>query len=439
MKWLQLALMGLMGIGFYFLSGIPRSDFGWIGGLYFGLFAMLTLLFFISKDSFSWKKLLVAGLVLRVLVSFSTPQWSDDFYRFLWDGELLVRNQNPYEETPRVHFEKANYSESDFLSQLFPKLNSPDYYSVYPPLNQVVFWIAAKGSGGSLWSGLFILRMIMFLSEIAIFFTFLSLLRHWKIPEKQIIWYWLNPMVLMEVVGNLHFEGFVLLLLLGSILAIEKSRIITSGGFWGLAIGLKLLPLILAPAFLLYQKSQKKFGFWFGATLAILGSLGLLIWNDSYLQFFESLSLYQGKFEFNASVYYLLREVGFWIKGYNTIAFLTKGLSILTLVLIFYFSWFRRPSNTRELVDLMILTYLVYLILQPVIHPWYILPGLGLSILTGRWTFLIWSLGAIFSYQAYGNPNFQEYPVFLFLEYGLVGIGIYLDYFLNKRTPKFNT
>ncbi|WP_332911123.1 hypothetical protein [Algoriphagus boritolerans] len=76
--------------------------------------------------------------------------------------------------------------------------------------------------------------------------------------------------------------------------------------------------------------------------------------------------------------------------------------------------------------------YLIYLILQPVVHPWYLIPALGLSLLTNKNTFLIWTFASIFSYQAYGNPDFKENPLFLFIEYALVFAVIFLDYFLPK-------
>ena len=58
--------------------------------------------------------------------------------------------------------------------------------------------------------------------------------------------------------------------------------------------------------------------------------------------------------------------------------------------------------------------------LQPVIHPWYLIPGLGLSLMTGKKSFLVWSFAVIFSYQAYGNPNFEESSFYLVLEYALL-------------------
>ena len=81
--------------------------------------------------------------------------------------------------------------------------------------------------------------------------------------------------------------------------------------------------------------------------------------------------------------------------------------------------------------------YLIYLMLQPVVHPWYILPAFGLSLLTKRNTFLIWTFAAIFSYQAYSSENILESPIFLGLEYLLVFGGIFIDYFLPKRKINF--
>jgi hypothetical protein len=233
----------------------------------------------------------------------------------------------------------------------------------------------------------------------------------------------------MEITGNLHFEGLVLLLLLASLYLLSKNKHSLSGGFWGLSIGMKLLPLMLIPTFFSFSKTRKSKAFWIGTAIAIIASFGWLLIDNSWIHFLQSLKLYQGKFEFNASIYYLLREVGFWVKGYNVIGELTPILSGITLIGILYFSWKRKPHNLAQLIDLWVLIYLFYLVLQPVVHPWYLIPAFGLSLFTDRKTFLIWTCSVIFSYQAYGDPNYQESPVFLFLEYSMLALAIYWDYF----------
>lgn len=422
----------------FFLAQVPREEFGLTFLLFSLAFAGMMGLFFLATEKISFRKTLFAGLLLRFAVFWFVPNWSDDFVRFLWDGELLKSGQNPYTFTPR-EWQEANVDPYNaYGNQLFENLNSPDYYSVYPPLNQAIFWLGAKASMGFVWNGYLTLRFILLLGEIGVFILLWKLLMAFQLPTKRILWYWFNPLVIMEVTGNLHFEGLVLLFLLVSIWAIQKGKLGLSGGFWGLAIGMKLLPLMLGPAFLAFEKSRKSVWFWAGTTLAVIVCFIPLLIDESWVNFAQSIKLYQGKFEFNASVYYLVREIGFWVEGYNVIGYVVPYFSAATLFLIGYFSWKKQPRTLVELVDLIVLIYLVYLLLQPVVHPWYILPALGLSVMRGKMTFLLWSFGAIFSYQAYGNADFEEQSIFLILEYGLVNVGIYLDYFFraNKSLAK---
>lgn len=430
----QILLAILMLAGVYFLGNIiPRTDFQTVLGLFVLLFGLMFLIFALAEEKTPWFFIFISGLLIRFSLFLAIPQWSEDYARFLWDGEVLRMEENPYTETPRQFLENHQLESTAILDQLFPLLNSPDYFSVYPPLNQGVFWLAATASGAQIAKGIISLRLLLLLGEIAVFMVLIRLLTFFQLPQKLLWLYWLNPLVILEITGNLHFEGLVLLFLLGSVLALAKKQLPTSAGFWGLAVGMKLVPLILLPSLVFFKGIRGNRAFWLSGAVTLLLSFVWLLMGSSWINFLQSLRLYQGKFEFNASVYYLLREIGFWIQGYNTIATLTKVLSVLTLGLVIFFSWKRKPTTALELVDLWVLIYLIYLILQPVVHPWYLIPAFGLSLLTGRNTFLIWSFAAIFSYQAYANEPVVESPIFLTLEYLLVLAGIYLDYFSPKR------
>lgn len=417
----------------YFLGNlVPRTDFQSTLGLFVLLFGLMLLIFALSEEKTPWLFIFLAGLLIRFSLFLAIPQWSDDYARFIWDGELVRLQENPYLQTPARFIETHPAEVTVMLDQVFPLLNSPQYFSVYPPLNQGIFWLAAKASGGQIANGIIALRLILFLAEITVFMLFIRVLTIFQLPQKLLILYWLNPLVILEITGNLHFEGLVLLFLLGAVLALQKGKTGISGIFWSLAIGMKLLPLLLGPAFLAFGKVRKSVSFWVAAGIVLFLCFGPLLLEHSWGNFFQSLRLYQGKFEFNASVYYLLREVGVWGLGYNPIATLTPILSLLTVALVTYFSWKRKPETLPEIIDLWVLIYLIYLILQPVVHPWYLIPAIGLSLLTGRSTFLIWSFAAIFSYQAYVAIPVRENPVFLILEYTLVLGGICLDYVFPK-------
>lgn len=430
----KIASLLLLGSALILLAQVPRENFTLTLVLFIVAFGGMLGSYFLDwrKDSFWW--LLVVGLFFRAPLFFFTPQWSEDGVRFLWDGELLRQGQNPYLMTPVQVLEQQVAGEVGYHTQLFEELNSPNYYSVYPPLNQVIFWVAAHFAQGQVEKGYFALRFLLLLGEVGVFSLLCWLLARFGIPQKQVIFYWFNPLVILEVVGNLHFEGMVLFFLVASLAAIFRHKLGFSGMWWGLAIGMKLLPLLFAPAFLFWKQTRKSFCFWGMAIgIGLLCFLPLAL-DGAWQNFFKSLQLYQGKFEFNASVYYLLREVGNWFVGYNTIGILTKFGTAITLAGVIWMSWKRSPSPFEGIIGLWVQLYLLYFILQPVVHPWYLLPGLGLSVLTRQWTFMLWSFGAIFSYQAYSQNPVQEQTLFLVLEYGLVLLGLYLDYFLKQRT-----
>lgn len=433
----QVLLVILMLAGMYFLGNlIPRTDFRSTLGLFVILFGLMFLVFGLAEETTPWFFIFIAGLLLRFSLFLAIPQWSDDYVRFLWDGELVRLVENPYAETPAEFLQNHPMESTPILHQLFPLLNSKEYHSVYPPLNQGIFWLSAKAANGLIANGIIAIRLLLLLGEIGVFMLFLKLMGAFNLPQKLLWLYWLNPLVILEITGNLHFEGLVLLLLLATVLALKNKQPSTAGSFWGLAVGVKLLPLLLLPTFVFYPETKKNTLFWFGGLIAILISFFWLLLDSSWINFFQSLTLYQGKFEFNASIYYLFREIGFWIFGYNVIAVLSKLLSVLTLGLIVYFSWKKKPATLPELLNLWVFVYLIYLVLQPVVHPWYLIPAFGLSVLTGRNTFVIWSFAVIFSYRAYGTATVDESPLFLAIEYLLVLGGIYLDYFLPKSKRK---
>lgn len=431
----ELGILGvlLMTAGIYSLGyQVPRTDFALLFGIYLGLFALMAFFYGLARSATSVRTVFIFGLILRILLLPSFPTWSEDFARFLWDGKLLQLGFNPYLHTPNQWAQLYSEYFSAYLAELLSQMNSPDYFSVYPPLNQFFFWLIAEIGGDSLIQNLIAIRILLIGGEVGVFFLMSSLLKKFRMEKRAILLYWLNPFVILEISGNLHFEGLVLLALLLVLCFSLKNRFYTAGAFWAVAIGLKLLPLILAPSF--WNAQSKKWAFWIGASLVGVFLFTPLLWDQSWQNFAQSLSLYQGKFEFNASIYYLARTVGYWVEGYNTIAVLTKGLSFLTLVLILWISWKNNSSKVENWVELWIGIYLIYLLLQPVIHPWYLIPGLGLSILRGKVGFLIWSFAVIFSYQAYGNENYVERPTFLALEYSLLALALLYDY----RSQYFN-
>ncbi|MCS5489742.1 glycosyltransferase family 87 protein [Algoriphagus limi] len=420
----------LIGANFLLAYQIPRENFQLILPVYILSFSGMLGLFWKWKGLKNWIGVFIFGLFLRLLLFNVTPPWSEDYARFLWDGEVVLSGENPYEFTPNQWMLNEELDDSTrFFEKSLPLLNSPDYFSVYPPLNQLLFATASFFSNGDIENGIIALRLILLGGEIGVFLLFLRVFRHLAIPARRVIFYWLNPFVIQEIIGNLHFEGLVLFFLLAFIWALTRHNKYLAGTFWGLAVSTKLLPLILLPSLFLFRRTRAHAFFWMGAILAISISFLPLIWEDAWGNFIQTLQLYQGKFEFNASIYYLGREIGYWIEGYNTIYYLTKILSGITFFLILYLSIKHKPQRLIPLIDLWVSVYMLYFLFQPVVHPWYVLPLLGISLFTNRIAPLVWSFSLIFSYQAYGKSPVEESVVWLFLEYALLLIALAWDYF----------
>ena len=132
---LILSLSGYILMGYF----IERSNFELLITVYSSLF-LISYLILKNKEANHFKILLISGIIFRFCLIFSTPALSDDFYRFIWDGRIQQLGFNPFDFTPRQFL---NQNSDAFLDQLFPYLNSPDYYSVYPQLSQFLFNIAS--------------------------------------------------------------------------------------------------------------------------------------------------------------------------------------------------------------------------------------------------------------------------------------------------------
>jgi uncharacterized membrane protein len=70
--------------------------------------------------------------------------------------------------------------------------------------------------------------------------------------------YALNPLIIIEYTGNLHFESLMILFLLGAILFSDRGNMVRSSIFMAASIASKLLTFILVP-FMHFSFNGKKY------------------------------------------------------------------------------------------------------------------------------------------------------------------------------------
>ena len=371
--------------------------------------------------------LLCLAILIRIILLFSLPQLSDDFYRFLWDGHLIKSGINPINELPSVLIEG---SMSDYyLDGLYPFLNSPDYFTVYPTFSQLVFYVSSLFGGMDIHSSILIMKSILLIFEIGTIVLCLRLLSKLNLSKKYALIYALNPLVIIEIMGNVHFEGIMLFFFLSAIYLLLVNRHFASAIGFSLSVASKLLPLMFIPAFYIYIKRQKRQAFKYVFIVAALVALltSPFLYGLNYANFLSSLNLYFQKFEFNASVYYLIRNFFHLITGYNQIYLIGPSLALIAVLLIVRQAIKTEMADIQSLIDICLLSFCTYLFLATTVHPWYLILPIGLSVFIPRIWLLVWSFFVVFSYGHYDQGFLIGSDILIFIEYFIVLVVWYIE------------
>jgi alpha-1,6-mannosyltransferase len=372
------------------------------------------------------------AVFFRLGSMFSLPHLSDDFYRFLWDGYLFSNGESPFALTPKQWL-STNTNHSELILSIYPRLNSSDYFSVYPVALQVIFalpwWIGLN----TVISQIIVYQMILLSFECGNLFIITRYLkfRNSKEATKLFFLYALNPLLIIESVSQIHFESIFLFVLLVCLLIGTRFSNLRNV-FFAILTQLKLSFLFLLPAFVVMNRSNNDYlGILrnINIRMILLAFISLTIYSLSFFlfgtqQFQNGIGLFFHSFRFHGlieSFIYLGIEVLFpnyvYVSGFCSLGI---GAFLFTL---FVFK-FNQRYEINSIVGLLLFT-----LFSPVNHPWYILPFIGLAIALNYHPFLavILSLFAAFSYLFYSDL-IQHFPAFplIFTLVEIFVLGIYL-------------
>lgn len=414
-----LAALVISTIGYYFLLyHTPRENFYQILGLFMLLGLVYLWAIVLSNENNIWQ-FLIAAVILRLSLLIAIPELSDDFYRFIWDGRLWNQGTNPFAALPSKLMEDPEFSRLAINRELFQGLNSPEYFTVYPPLSQLIFMVSTKLFPEDIPGNIIAMRMLIIGFETASIMLLPRLLASYGLPCRNAIIYAWNPLVIVELTGNLHFEAIMIFFMLVALWFWKKHRWWWSATALGLAIGIKLIPLIFLPVIW----KRLPFNQFAGYAFIAMGTLALCsipLLSTQLLQGISSgLSLYFQKFEFNASIYYLIREAGFAVTGYNIIQTSGKFLALFTFLLIMALSWWSAKKITWP--QAMFWSLFIYLLLTTTVHPWYVTTLVMLCAFTTFRFPVVWSFTIILSYGGYTIDGYTENLWLVIAEYLLVG------------------
>jgi len=352
--------------------------------LLFGIY----LYFCLQKEKFTVQEIISYAILFRLLLLILVPNLSDDVYRFIWDGKLWWDGYDAYSILPSEFLKR-----SESAISLFEKLNSPEYFSIYPPINQLIFIVISLFD--KLFTSIIALRLLIIFTEIGTFYFLLRVFKQINLNGKSLLFYAFNPLVVLE------------------------------------------LPLIFLASFFKYL-SLRDYLKYIVLSLFLVATIFLpFIFSDVFKAIFSSSTLYFKNFEFNASIYFLIREIGFLAKGYNIIGTAGPILGLISFSTMVIFNLIK--IKDMKLAERMMWTYFIYLLFATTVHPWYILPLLVLGIISKYWFPIVWSFLIFVTYWGYTESGYIQNISLISIEYISLIIFIVFELSYKRRIKKSNS
>jgi Glycosyltransferase family 87 len=196
--------------------------------------------------------LLLAVALRLAAASGTTPSISNDLYRYSWDAHVQLSGVDPYRYPPdapqlvglrtSASWPAPSTCQHLRMTSGCTLLNRPRDRTIYPPVAEawfVVVHVLTLGSGGSrpwqLAAGA--------VDDCTIVLIAVALHGQRRDP-RQVAWYALCPLAVIELAGNGHVDGLALLLLVAAVLALRRDRRGWAGVLIGLAAMVKLYPAV---------------------------------------------------------------------------------------------------------------------------------------------------------------------------------------------------
>ena len=413
-------ILALLSLVFYytFAYQLERTNFIKLLTLFAALFFFCFKL--IQFEKWNFKFLLVIGILFRFVFLFTEPNLSQDFYRFIWDGELVRHFINPYIGVPNTLIEHSDLVITN-AQELYDGMGnlSAKHYSNYPPLNQLLFALATLIGGKSILGSIITIRVLILAADIGIVYFGRKLLRNINKSTHLIFWYFLNPLVIIELTGNLHFEGVMLFFFVWALYLLSINNWKWAGVIYACSISIKLVPLLFLPLFLKHFKFKTSVLFYM-----IVGVTSLILFAPFYAPEFitnysETIGLWFSNFEFNAGLYNGIKQIAiqFDAKPWELIKTYGKITPIVTIVAVLLFTFLRENQKLEVLLSSMLWVLTLYYFISPTVHPWYVIFLVVLTIFTEYRFAIIWSAAIVLSYFAYAQTDFRESLWLLAFEY----------------------
>ncbi|MHB1561979.1 MAG: hypothetical protein ACYC61_31410, partial [Isosphaeraceae bacterium] len=217
---------------------------------------------------------LTFAIAFRVILLFSRPIQEIDYYRYLWDGRVLLNGLNPFAYAPaeidRLGLDSAPdsmpgrlwgiRSRSVPIRTIFERVHHREVPTIYPPASQLVFACAAllTPPQAPVEIHVLVLKALLLAFDLGTLVVLARLLRRLGLPEDWSLAYGWCPLVLKEFANTGHLDTiavFFTTLAVDRLIAASDRisgrrslRGLALGGIWlGVAVLAKGYPVVILP------------------------------------------------------------------------------------------------------------------------------------------------------------------------------------------------
>ncbi len=389
----------VIGTAFVLLRQLSPRDgsplFFWI--LAVGAVAYMLAVRELFQQRFPSRAILLCGLVLaltwRIPLALAPVGRNGDVYRYVWDARVQRAGLNPY-------IARANDPALEWLhTPLTRRMNNPDVPSPYPPVAQLYF----RGVT-ALHESTEALKVSLVLCEGLLVLVMWRWLMLRDMDPSWVLAYAWHPLATLEISRNGHFDGLGALLICLSALALLRGRLARASVWFALAVGAKLLPVVLLP---LYWRRVRLRDALIGASVLLAVSAPFARWGRPPA---GSIPDVIDRFRFNAPLFeWGEAAVGAWgAAGLALAAGLAASLAC------------RRDAALTPVAWAWPLA--AALAFSPLVYPWYLVWLLPFLTSHAALPLTVWSLSILPTYGVWhwfaGGAPWRVPPAVLMLEYG---------------------
>ncbi|MBI5481870.1 MAG: DUF2029 domain-containing protein [Deltaproteobacteria bacterium] len=335
-----------------------------------GVGALATWWFPADGRAVRW--LICLGVLARLAAALAPPFTSNDIYRYLWDGHLLLEGLDPWQASP-----------SGVGAAHWPlPPDNRDIASLYPPGAMGLFALAALGGPiGGLW-----LWKAMVLAASVTSLVLAQRLARDTPGQRWLPLMALSPLLVLEGGVGAHLDLVSALPLLGALLLVRRRAFVGAGALLGVGALVKLLPLVALLPLVVACGRRAGARATFGATVVLaLGYTAPAAFGWSAI---GSLGQFMARWRFGTPVALTERMAGAQVAIGVTAA--------LFVVLLAWSAWRAHRGGFEHGLPFALVAPLVA---SPVAFPWYLAPLASTTATAPTALVVAWASLAPLSYE----------------------------------------